>query len=275
MIIIKDRQEMIKLVATDVDGTLVKDSSRDVYEEMLEAVENLCDQGIRFVVASGRQYASIRKMFARVSDRISFIAENGAHLIVNGQNLSVVPMQREYVEQIMADLRSLYPRGCHVVASTPKGSYLESKDEAFIRLIRESYRNDVTLTGDILKEPEEIIKLAVYKKGGIRSIGESTLIPKWKDKVKTCMAGEEWVDFMDRSVDKGRALKMLQDVFEITPEQTMAFGDNNNDMGLMLAAGESYAVENAVAEVKETAKHLCPSYEYKGVYQVLKKVFDL
>lgn len=266
---------MIKLIATDVDGTLVKDSSRDVYDELLDAASKLAGEGRRFVVASGRQYGSLRRMFQPVADRIGFIAENGAHLIVDGKDISVVPMQREYVEQIMADLRALYPQDCHVVASTPKGCFLESKNEDFIRLIRDSYRNEVHLTDDILSEPQTIIKLAIYRQGGIRPIGESTLIPKWQDKVKTCMAGEEWVDFMDASVDKGNALVRLQELFQVTRQETMAFGDNNNDLGLMLAAEESYAVENAVDEVKAAAKHVCPSYEHKGVYQVLKAEFGL
>lgn len=266
---------MIQLIATDIDGTLVKDSSKEVYEELLIAISQLTERGIHFVVASGRQYASIYKMFEKVADKIDFIAENGAHIIMNGKNLSVIEMNRPYVEQIMEDLRKLYSKDCHVVASTPTGCYLESKDETFIHLIRDSYRNEVHLTDDILAEKEPIIKLAIYKKGGIRDIGESLLIPKWKDKVKTCMAGEEWVDFMDFKVDKGAALIKLQEAYQVTKAETMAFGDNNNDKGLMLAAEESYAVENAVDEVKAVAKHTCPSYEYKGVYQVLKEEFQL
>ena len=67
---------MIQLIATDVDGTLVKDSSKEVYEELLDAVGTLADRGIHVVVASGRQYASIYKMFEKVAHKIDFIAEN-------------------------------------------------------------------------------------------------------------------------------------------------------------------------------------------------------
>lgn len=262
----------IKLIATDVDGTLVKDSSREVYDEMIEVIRDLKDAGIHFVIASGRQYGSIRKMFAATERKLSYIAENGAHIILNGENFSVTKMNRDYVEEIMADLRGLYSEGCHVVASTAKGCYLESKDEAFIHLISEEYRNDVTLTEDILKVDAEIIKLAVYKKETIRSIGESFLIPKWQDKVKVTMAGEEWVDFMDKSVDKGNALKKIQEALHVGREETMVFGDNNNDLGMILSAEESYAVENAVEELKAAAKQICPDYTKKGVCQVLKQL---
>lgn len=259
----------IKLIATDVDGTLVKDSSPEVYDEMIEVIQKLTDKGIRFVIASGRQYGSIRKMFARANRKLDYIAENGAHILLEAENFSVTKMDRKYVEEIMQDLRSLYKNDCHVVASTSKGCFLESKDEAFIHLITDSYKNDVTLTDDILSEDAEIIKLAIYQKDSIRELGESFLIPKWKDKVKTTMAGEEWVDFMDFSVDKGNALKKIQEELGISPEETMVFGDNNNDLGMILSAVESYAVDTAVDEVKNAAKHICPGWREKGVWKVL------
>lgn len=264
----------IRLIATDVDGTLVKDSSREVGDEVIEAIQKLTDQGIYFTIASGRQYGSIRRMFERAQRNLLFIAENGAHIVKDGQTYGLTKMERAHVEEIMADLRSLYSQDCHVVASTSKGCFLESKDEDFIHLIRENYRNDVTLTEDILAEDAEFVKLAVYQKGSIREIGESFLIPKWKEKVKTCMAGEEWVDFMDFSVDKGNALKILQEGLGIAPEETMVFGDNENDIGLLRAAGESYAVENALPVVKEAAKYVCPPYWEHGVCQVLRTLYE-
>ena len=141
-------------------------------------------------------------------------------------------------------------------------------------LIRDSYRNDVTLTDDILSVDEEFVKLAVYKKGSIRSLGEGLLVPKWKNLVKTTMAGEEWVDFMDFSVDKGNALRTIQKTLGILPEETMVFGDNNNDLGLIQAAGESYAVDNAVEELKKEAKYICPGWKEKGVWQVLDAFYQ-
>lgn len=266
---------MIKLIATDIDGTLVKESSKDVYEELLDAVDRLADQGVHFVVASGRQYASIYRMFEKVADRISIIAENGAHLVMDGRDFALTPMNRDYVERIMLDLRDYYPHECFVVASTPKGCLLETENEEFIHLMRDYYRNEVQLTSDILNEQVPILKIAIYKKDGIRTIGERVLIPRWKDRVKVCMAGEEWVDFMDASVDKGNALRILQEALAVSRNETMAFGDNDNDIGLMMVAGESYAVENATGKVMNAAKYTCPSYAEKGVWQVLKREFGL
>lgn len=54
----------------------------------------------------------------------------------------------------------------------------------------------------------------------------------------------------------------------------MAFGDNDNDIGMMQAAGESYAVENAREEVKAAAQNVCPSYTDKGVYRIVKGLLE-
>lgn len=261
------------MIATDVDGTLVKDSSREVGDEMIDAIRRLTDQGIYFVIASGRQYGSIRRMFERTQRNLIYIAENGAHIVKDAETFALTKMKRSDVEGIMHDLRSFYP-DCHVVASTSRGCFLESKDEAFIRLIRDQYRNDVMLTDDILAEKDDFVKLAIYRKGSIREIGENILVPKWKHTVKTCMAGEEWVDFMDFSVDKGNALRLLQERLGIRPEETMVFGDNENDIGLLRAADWSYAVENAAPTVRQAAAHTCPPYWEKGVYQTLLPLME-
>lgn len=262
---------MIKLIASDIDGTLIKDSTPDLYPEIETAIRKLTEQGILFCAASGRQYESIKNVFRRIEGDLIYLAENGAQIRYKEKDISVTPMKREYVEAIIEQLRGYY-RNCDVIVSTPNGSLIESTNKQFIDLITYGYRNKFTLVKDVLKEDVQIIKIAIYQKESIRELGENILIPQWQDKVKVCMAGEEWVDFMDASVDKGHALQFIQEYFHIAKEETMAFGDNNNDIGMMQAAGESYAVENARAEVKEAAAHICPSYLEKGVYQIVKNL---
>lgn len=264
---------MIKLIATDIDGTLVKESSSEIYPEMIEAILEWTDRGGYFCVASGRQYYSIRRMFEKVCDRIIYIAENGAHVRHGGNDILVQKMRREYVEQIVMQLRQYYDE-CDIVVSAASGSLLESVNEKFLRFFREGYHNKYRVVEDVLAQQEDILKIAVYREGSIRELGERVLIPRWQDKVKTCMAGEEWVDFMDASVDKGNALKVIQHYMGVTPEETVTFGDNDNDIGLLRGAAHSFAVENARDSVKACARHVCPSYQEKGVYQVITKLLE-
>lgn len=260
---------MIRLIASDIDGTLIKDSTPDLYPEMVDTIRELKKRDILFCAASGRQYESIRNVFRDIKEGIIFIAENGAQIRYQEKDIRLTLMKREYAEAIIRQLRE-YDGICDIMVSTPNGGLVESRNKAFVDLLTYGYRNKFTLVDDVLEEDAEIIKIAVYQKDSIRELGESVLIPQWGDKVKACMSGDEWVDFMDLSVDKGKALSFIQDYFHISKDETMAFGDNNNDIGMMRAAAESYAVENAREEVKAAAKHVCPSYLEKGVYQVVK-----
>lgn len=264
---------MIKLIASDVDGTLVKESTPVINQELIQVIQKLTDQGIYFAVASGRKYSSIEKMFSPVKRNLIYIAENGAHIHKDGKDFSVTPMNRRHVEEIIQDLREYYP-DVHVTASTREGYLVESREESFWNLLRHGYNSEISVVDDILSQEAEIIKVSAYREGSIRELGEGILIPRWQDRVKTCMAGETWVDFMDATVDKGAALTILQKELNVQWEETMAFGDNDNDVGLMMAAGSSYAVENAVEAVKQKARYMCPSYQEMGVYQILKTLVE-
>lgn len=86
---------MIKLIASDIDGTLIQDSTPNLYPEMINAIRELKEKGILFCAASGRQYASLRNVFREAADDIAYIAENGAHIRYQDKDISITPMKRE------------------------------------------------------------------------------------------------------------------------------------------------------------------------------------
>lgn len=259
------------MIASDIDGTLLKDSTPDISPMLIDTIEKLVDQGIIFVAASGREYSSIKKVFHKIADKIVFIASNGAQIMYQDQCLQLTEMNQEYVKEIVNKLRE-YRDTCEFLVATTPGTVIETQNKDFLNLLQFGYYNTVHQTENVFERKEPIFKVSGYRKESIRDIGENNLIPLFQDKVRACMSGEEWVDFMDYSVDKGNALQFLQQYFGITKEETMVFGDNSNDVGMILAAGESYAVENAVEEAKAAAKYICPPYYENGVHQVIKKL---
>ena len=68
---------MIKLVASDLDGTLLLKGAQSLPEEIFPLIRQLKELGILFVAASGRQYANMKKMFVPVEKDVAFICENG------------------------------------------------------------------------------------------------------------------------------------------------------------------------------------------------------
>lgn len=259
---------MIKLIASDIDGTLVENSTGILYPEMFKLIRKLKKEGILFCAASGRQYESIRNMFEPVKDEIIFLAENGADIRYQDKIISLTTMDRKDIEDIIQFLRK-ENRGGEYIVSTDKGSIMDTKNQEFIDLIKYGYRNKYRLVEDVLNEDVPILKIAAYQKDSIRTLGEECLIPPFAHRVKATMAGEEWVDYMNFSVDKGNALQIIQRYFNISKEDTIAFGDNSNDIGLLQASGRGFAVEDAVKELKEVATDFCPSYKEKGVYHTI------
>lgn len=68
---------MIKLIASDLDGTLLLKGAQKLPPELFPIIKKLKEQGILFVAASGRQYPNMKRMFAPVAEDIGFVSENG------------------------------------------------------------------------------------------------------------------------------------------------------------------------------------------------------
>ena len=95
---------MIKLIVSDIDGTLVRDGENKINQELFDVIMRLKrEKQIHFAAASGRQAASIEYTFAPIGKEIFYIAENGAYLGCLGRNLFLYPMKRaDAVERIPA-----------------------------------------------------------------------------------------------------------------------------------------------------------------------------
>ena len=89
------------------------------------------------------------------------------------------------------------------------------------------------------------------------------------------VSGEDWMDLMRPGINKGLAVSALCKSLHITPEECMAFGDYMNDLELLQAAGESYAMANGHEALKAAAKHICPSNDEDGVCRAIRAVFGI
>lgn len=91
---------MIKLIASDIDGTLVN-SAKELPPNFDELIEKLKAKGITFTVSSGRSLTALQEQFGKYIDDISIICDNGALIIDKGKILSKSVMPRERVLRII------------------------------------------------------------------------------------------------------------------------------------------------------------------------------
>lgn len=259
---------MIKLIASDIDGTLVTDGNNRLEPEYFDVIMRLKEQGTIFAAASGRQYSSIAKLFEPIKDNMIFIAENGAYVTCRGEDMVVHVMDRERIYSLIDDIRSI--PGCEICLSGKQTVYVESKDQAYIDMLIYEYKNEVTVVKDLLEVDDEFIKISAFHREDALTVAGSILIPKWESELEIAGAGAQWLDIMSYNVSKGEAIKKIQKQLNIKMEETMVFGDNLNDIAMLRQAGESYAIGNARDEVKQVAKHIADTNLNHGVLKVLK-----
>lgn len=259
---------MIKLIVSDIDGTLVKDGENKVNPEIFDVIMELKKKkNIQFAAASGRQAASIEYTFKPIQKEIFYVAENGSYLGCYGRTLFLYPIEPSLVNALVEDIRA-NPL-LDVMVGGAKGTYLETDNQEFIDWMINGYHFHIIKVDDVTKTGDEIIKIAAYKKEGVQDAA-GYLFDKYSDKLKMTISGDMWMDCMRQGVNKGEAVKTLQESLGITPEETMVFGDQLNDIEMLKRAHYSFAVGNAREEVKKAARFQADTNVNDGVMKIIK-----
>ncbi len=260
----------IKLVSTDMDGTLLN-SKGEVSRHFFELFEELQELGVTFVAASGRQYYSIIDKLKPIKDDIYVIAENGALTMQRDKELQTTVIDRETYLELLDITRDL--TGSQVILCGRKKGYIEDYGQDFVNMFTEYY-DRYEIVEDLSKVTDDLyLKIAICNQKG----SEKYLYPALKhleDRLKVKVSGEIWLDLSHNLANKGYALQQLQESNGISPEETMVFGDYNNDLEMMTRARYSFAMENAHPNVKAVANYSTKSNNENGVEFMLKKMIE-
>lgn len=262
----------IRLIAVDMDGTLLRPDGT-IPDELWSVLARLRERRIAFAPASGRQLATLQAMFAGVHGELDYIAENGAYVVRGEVEVSSDTVDGEVVAAIISRVRALVAAGelrAGLVVCGKRSAYIEDTDPVF-RSEVEKYYAKLEITGDLLAVDDQVLKLAIFDFDG----GEDHAAPAFADFRSThqvVVSGAHWVDIMNTTVDKGVALRRLQDALGVTPAQTAAFGDYLNDLQLLQAADWSYAMADAHPDVVAVARYRAPSNADAGVITVIEEL---
>lgn len=186
---------MIKLVATDVDGTLIEEGQSTLKPRVNELILELKKKGILFVAASAKQYPSLQNLFKNVQDEIIYVSENGAYVIYGNKVIDEIIVDKGYVSELIKDMREL--KDCSFFAAVKDKVYTESKDEEFVDLLKKGYGYEVAVVDDLLSlSPSlNIMKISLYRKEGIDKIAK-TIISKWQDKLRLKLQRLKHIGFL-------------------------------------------------------------------------------
>lgn len=261
----------IKLVVSDLDGTLLNQNG-EISTRFFQQFQELQKQNIHFVAASGRQYQSITHKLESIKDKISIIAENGSLVKFNNETKVLFELSKKELVRTIEILRKI--KGCHIVLCGRNAAYIESKNEDFVSKFSEYYaisKNVEDLTTVINKDA--FLKVAVFH----FESSEGFILPHLNEiesELKVVVSGQNWLDISHPDVNKGHALGLLQKELNITEEETMIFGDYNNDLQMLKLGHFSYAMENAHPNVKKIARFKTKSNSEEGVETILEQLLS-
>lgn len=250
---------MIKLVACDIDGTLLQGEDEAIANAVFHEITRLQRRGIQFCPASGRQYSSLRRLFAPVADSLYYLCDNGAVVFgpgAHGTVLAKEAMDQQSALQLSREI--IATSGCEVMISGVDTSYLCPKHSDMVELVRDFVGNNVSVIACPEDIPEQIIKVSAYCRHDARE-EEHGALSRWKDTFHMALGGGPWLDFT--IADKGIGLKNLCDALRTAPDEVMAFGDNYNDVPMLELAGTAYIMDSAAPPLRRMFPKHCSKVE--------------
>lgn len=242
---------MIKLIVTDMDGTLLNDK-HELHPDFWEIENTLADKGILLAVASGRQYYNLESKFSRLKDRMIFFAENGTHVVHKGEELYVNPMDPDAAKKFIKVGRKI--GDVQLVLCGKKSAYVESKDRRFIEEINKYYEK-IEYVKDLTTVEDTILKVTICDWKGVEENSYHSF-KEFENKYKVAIAAKIFIDITALSANKGNAIKGVQEKLNISPEETLVFGDYLNDLEMMQNAKYSYAMKNAHEDILNISSYV-------------------
>ena len=256
---------MIRLIATDMDGTLLN-SQKEIPKDFSAWV--CAHPGIYVAIASGRQYYTLYDEFPEICDRLIYIADNGALAFYQGEMIHKDVLAPEDVKRSLdavSGLKGVTPIICGVRCAYMRPSRPEIEAQGHMYYHRLEFCEDLYAC----IEQDEFAKVTYYIEN-FRAAEVRKELGDLGERLIPIVSGRDWIDVNKKGVNKGNAIKEIQTAFGISPDESMAFGDYMNDYEMLSCCTESYAMENACPEIAKLAKHHTASNDDDGVMKVLR-----
>ena len=257
----------IKFVATDMDGTLLN-SKKEIHEEFYEVFREMREKDIIFAAASGRQYYSLLETFDNIKDDMMFIAENGTFVVYKGKEIVTNSLDRDLAMELINIGRKIDES--YVVLCGKNSAYIESDDDRLVNEVSKYYKR-YKIVDDITTINDEILKVTICDFRGSEENSNNYFV-EYRDKAQVTVSGDIWLDITAKNINKGVAIKEIQELLGINYEETVVFGVYLNDLEMMESGYYSYAMKNAHDDLKKVARFIAKSNDENGVVEAIKEL---
>lgn len=263
----------IKMIVTDLDGTFYhKDLSYD--KKRFDALyEKMVASDIYFVVASGNQYYQLISFFDH-PERLTFVSENGGYIVKEGKELFSVEIPKDTYHRVVDVLKDIPnipvtiicgKKAAYVVKDFPQEWY-----DIFVKYFPRLVRVD-----DFHEVDDQMIKFALQVEEDMVDEVVEKLQAVTGDYLSVVTSGHGSIDLIVKGIHKGNALERLMGIWDIKPEEVMAFGDALNDKEMLKMAGYGFVMANGNEALKAEIGRVAPlSNEEDGELEIISEYFD-
>ncbi len=262
---------MYKLIALDVDGTILNDDSQlpQINKDYAKKIQEL---GLKIALCSGRSHASL----SRIENELGLLKEDDYGICFNG---SIVFKSKPYTilrevflgnllaSQILKDLKSY---NVEVLIYISDLLYAMTYDK-YIQAYYERCRVPIIMVKDFSEIKDEITKVVVMGDSSELLKVSADLRPIYSDKCNTFFSSDTLFEFTHPLAIKGTGVAFLADYLNIDLKDVIAVGDNENDASMIKNAGLGIAMPNGSETAKEVADYIAVTNNNQGV---LKEILD-
>ena len=269
---------LMKLLFTDIDGTLIR-RDQTISDPVAAALSEAAAKGHGLILSSGRPLRSIETVFSYLDSRMThpfplqyIIANNGAQIYdrLQGADLYGQRLPLPLVDQLQALAEECK---IHIQTYTDDNLIcikLDAETERYVKRVILPIKLSPILSDALDKPPFKMLALANEGSEKLMPFREKAM-ERFGDRIHCIFSGEGYLEIINKNADKGNALRYLAEHLSLPISDTIAAGDSENDLPMILAAGVGYAMANATEPVKAAASHVTlRSNEEDGILEVLE-----
>ena len=260
----------IKAIFMDLDGTVLT-SEHKVSENLIKKLRELEAKGVKIFIATGRTFISSKPFVEMLGIKNPVINYNGGR-VTNPLNNEVIfekPVEAQDVKELIKVSRE---KGIHLNLYMDDKLYIENEtDEG------KKYSESVEIPYYVKNFDEFIGKTSTKA----LFIAENSILLELKKELEEKLphinfvfSKPHYLECLNKEVNKGLAIKELLKKYDISPEETMAFGDQWNDLEMLKFVKYGYLMGNATEELKQefSKDKITLSNDEDGIYEVIKEL---
>ncbi len=258
---------MIKLVATDIDGTILIPEGKFA-PTVKSCIKKLCEKGIKVVLVTGRMDKSVRLIADELNLTTPIVSYQGG-LVKESENVLYERyLTEEQAEKIVEWAKT---EKIHINLYNNDILYSEEDDYEINRYCSIQHVNHTIKNFSEIKKDKVNKILAIDYSNPERISKYEAELPKIFPDLYIIKSTQYFLEFSNKEASKYCAVKFLQKYWGLKDDEILTIGDQNNDIELLKAGGIKVAMGNATAELKQIADYVTDSVYDDGFIKAIKR----